>query len=113
MALPRRERLSKQKDFLRVYRRSRVARGSLLSVRLHKKNTPPGRVAVVVSNKVSKRAVERNRIRRRILEWLRVRARIGAQPIDIIVAVQPPTKQVSREALIKELEHLSRTLRII
>jgi ribonuclease P protein component len=56
----------------KVYRRSQTLRGSLLNLKF---TVEPGRrpykAAVVVSRKVSKSAVVRNRIRRRIYEIIR------------------------------------------
>lgn len=45
------------------------------------------RVAVVVSKKVSKSAVVRNRIRRRIFEAIRQQAKAIKEPYDLIVMV--------------------------
>jgi ribonuclease P protein component len=55
-----------------VYQRGRNARGSMMSLRYGQRDTQrPYRVAVVVSRKVSKSAVVRNRIRRRVYEAAR------------------------------------------
>lgn len=55
-----------------VYQRGQSVRGSLLSLKYAKRDSAkPYRVAVVVSKKVSKSAVKRNRIRRRIYEQVR------------------------------------------
>lgn len=55
-----------------VYRRGTTLRGSLINLKCVPGSTNrPFRAAVVVSKKVSKSAVMRNRIRRRIYELLR------------------------------------------
>jgi ribonuclease P protein component len=55
-----------------VYQRGQTVRGSALSLRFDSRESgKPYRVAVVVSRKVSKSAVVRNRIRRRIYEIVR------------------------------------------
>jgi ribonuclease P protein component len=55
-----------------VYRRGETVRGPQLSLKYsHRGSDKPYRVAVVVSRKVSKSAVVRNRIRRRIYEIVR------------------------------------------
>jgi ribonuclease P protein component len=48
------------------------------------------RMAVVVSKKISKSAVVRNRIRRRIYETVRTQAILTGQPIDTVFVVQNP-----------------------
>jgi ribonuclease P protein component len=55
-----------------VYQRGQSVRGTLVSLKFSRRDpTRPYRVAVVVSRKVSKSAVVRNRIRRRIFEIAR------------------------------------------
>lgn len=55
-----------------VYKRGQSVRGSLVSLKFaHRGPERPYRAAVVVSRKVSKSAVVRNRIRRRIYEIVR------------------------------------------
>ena len=72
---------------LPVYRRSQTVRGPLLSLKYAPRK--PGsryRAAVVVSKKIHKSAVVRNRIRRRIFEIIRLnQTSLGA--VDIIVTV--------------------------
>jgi len=58
-----------------VYRRAQTQRGTLVSLKTVANKRPGGyRAAVVVSRKVSKSAVVRNRIRRRIYEIIRSHA---------------------------------------
>jgi ribonuclease P protein component len=57
-----------------VYRGAKTARAPMMSLKYSIKPNHPWRAAIVVSKKVSKSAVKRNRIRRRIYEWLRVNA---------------------------------------
>lgn len=57
----------------RTYQHGQTIRGSLLSLRYTERpSAKPYRVAVVVSKKVSKSAVVRNRIRRRVYEVVRL-----------------------------------------
>lgn len=71
---------------LRALKRGRVIRGHYFSV----KYSPvlpgkPWRVAIVVSRKVHKSAVVRNRIRRRLYEQLRLRSDLLQHDLIIIV----------------------------
>jgi ribonuclease P protein component len=71
----------------RTYSNGQTARGSLISLRYASR--PPGkpyRVAVVVSRKVHKSAVVRNRIRRRIYEYVRQSESVP-QTTDLIFTV--------------------------
>jgi len=88
---------------------SRV-RGSLdhyptLSVRYAKNKKSDYRLAVVVSRKISKLAVVRNRIRRRIYETFRTQERLKGLGIDMVIYVKTsdvaemPTKDLSDQIL--------------
>lgn len=56
----------------RTYNHGQTVRGSLISLRFAQRSSEkPYRVAVVVSRKVHKSAVVRNRIRRRVYEVMR------------------------------------------
>lgn len=71
-----------------VYQRGQTIRGGAVSLR-HIRNERQGsyRTAVVVSRKVSKSAVVRNRIRRRIYEIIRKSSARITGPYDLVFTV--------------------------
>lgn len=69
-----------------VYRKGQTARSGALSLKYHPNKRKDYRLAVVVSRKVSKSAVTRNRIRRRIYEAFRKNEHLFG-PYDMIVTV--------------------------
>lgn len=70
--LAKKYRFHRQNDVRRVYRDGNSARSNQLSLKYLKQKEPgEGRVAVVASKKVDKRAYVRNRIRRRVYEIIR------------------------------------------
>lgn len=67
-----------------VHKQGQVVRGSAMSLKyVHNSRRQTYRVAVVVSKKVSKSAVVRNRIRRRVYEAVRAYAAGIQQPYDL------------------------------
>lgn len=71
-----------------VYKNGKVVRGAYSSLKYiinNRRNTY--RVAVVVSRKVSKSAVVRNRIRRRVYEIVRTEATQIKRPYDLVFTV--------------------------
>jgi ribonuclease P protein component len=71
-----------------VYRSGKVARGGLFAVKAAPNpRRETYRVAVVVSRKVNKSAVARNRIRRRLYELSRELGSQISQPNDIVITV--------------------------
>lgn len=76
-----------QNDIRRVYRRGKTVRGPIMSMKyLPNRQLDHYRLAVVVSKKVHKSAVTRNRIRRRIYEAVR-RRQDRIQPLDIVITI--------------------------
>jgi len=71
-----------------VYRNGRTVRGPLCSLKFTENpKRSEYRLAVVVSKKVSKSAVVRNRIRRRIYEAVRLEAPGMRGPFDMVMTV--------------------------
>ena len=71
-----------------VYQGGQTVRGSQLSLRFRSRGpSKPYRVAVVVSRKVSKSAVVRNRIRRRIYEVVRQSESSIMSGTDLVITV--------------------------
>ena len=71
-----------------VYQKGHMVRGGLLSLRYAQNDRRSSyRVAVVVSRKVSKSAVVRNRIRRRLYEIVRKHATYITKPYDLVITV--------------------------
>ena len=83
--IKRDNRFRNRNDLLKVLRKGRNVRGNGFSVRTRPSSTP--RVAVVVSKKVSKLAVTRNKIRRRIFEIFRPILEAQDLGQDIVVIV--------------------------
>jgi ribonuclease P protein component len=86
--ISRRHRFHGHNSLNFVYRHGRTVRGSLFTLK-HVLNDRRSeyRVAIVVSKKVSKSAVTRNRMRRRIYEQIRLHEALIDQPHDIVITV--------------------------
>lgn len=95
-----------------VYQRGKNFRGSLVSVRVAFGDArKPYRVAVVVSKKVHKSAVVRNRIRRRIYEIVRTSDNTLAPGTDLVFTVfseQVAELESSKlRSMVEELLHMA------
>lgn len=103
--------LSRQADFDRIYRQGRRQRGQFVTaVVLFREEPPACRAAFVVSRKVSKLAVRRNRVRRRLREVLRQILReqgLVGQP-DLILIASPRSLQATYWDLLGEVRGLLR-----
>ena len=83
-----RHRFHGRSSIQKHYSKSDSARTGMFSLRYAKSSRPTGyRAAVVVSKKVSKSAVIRNRIRRRVYENVRILSRDFKSAYDCVVLI--------------------------
>ena len=74
-----------------VYRNGNIVRGKTMSIKyIQNPRRKDSRVAVVISRKVLKSAPKRNRVRRRIYEFIRKNWSHIAHPKDIVALVYDP-----------------------
>ena len=120
MVLPRDQRLRGRFVFDRLYQRGQRLHGTWMAVRCleaepsllrpDRRDTTPGshRVAVVVSSKVSKRSVQRNRLRRllhgHVSGLLRQRPPEGGQ--WLLISLKPGSETADPAALLGECSSL-------
>lgn len=91
-----------------VYRHGETVRGRSFAVKyIANKQRVHSRFAIVVSKKIYKSAVKRNRIRRRIYVILREHKELIHSPHDIVITVLDPMVLVmSREDIAEQLTSL-------
>ena len=118
MALPRAHRLSGSQVFEKLYRRGRKfesaslvlrvlpAEASLLPPDVRRHAPSPWRGAVVVSGKVSKRAVQRNRLRRLLHNHLLGLAPRPAAPHWLLITLRPAGLEAEPDRLLGDCSHL-------
>lgn len=98
------ERLKKRRDFLAAARSMRLPRRAFVMEARRREDDGPARVGFTVSKRVSKKAVERNRIRRRLKEAVRLIAPTTALPGHDYVLVG------RRTALSEPFDHITSEL---
>jgi len=90
--LSKRNRLKKQKDFGRVFKKGRGAKEDFLYLKVVKNELESSRFGFVVSKEFSKKAVLRNKIRRRLAELVRIKLPKIKKGIDVVIVVMPEFK---------------------
>ena len=122
MALPASMRLRGHRCFNRMHRTGRRHHGQLLVLRvvqaevrllrpeLRRQPDVSCRCALVISSKVSKRAVKRNRLRRRLHDHLRQRleSRQDLAGLWLLFSLRPEAGEVDPSQLLKECDSLLR-----
>lgn len=106
--LARDNRLRQARDIARVYKQGAYGgSGGILSVKALLSGRAHARVVVVVGKKVSKRAVVRNRLRRRVLGDLRQRWATVRGGYDIVISVHSDVSEMPSGIL---QQHLTKVL---
>ncbi len=85
-----------------VYQHGNTVRGPIINLKYLHRSDKPYRAAVVVSKKVHKSAVVRNRIRRRIYEICRKQKTVDIRGVDLVFTVfSDQTATIEHEKLEK------------
>lgn len=95
----------KTKDIQTVYRRGVKAYHPLFRLLVLPTTQPTSRYAVVVSTKVSKRAVDRNRIKRQVRPILRQMLH-NIKPHDLVVIAQTQANKTDAKTITAAIQQL-------
>ena len=109
--LAREQRLRRRAEFLRCYREGRRRGGRLATLFFVPNSLPYPRLGVTVSRKVCKKAVVRQRLKRRVREiYRRWNHRSQLPAVDLVVNLKPPAAQAAFPELAAEIERQMSTL---
>jgi len=120
VALPQKHRLRGIKVFERLYRHGQRFHGTWITLRVLREDPAllpprdrphPGsswRCAVVVSSKVSKRAVRRNRLRRLLHHFLLTQPPAPGFPCWLVFSLKPGSVEAEEALLLGECQQLLR-----
>lgn len=97
-------RLREQKDFTHLFRTGRRVHTPFFSFVVVKTDKKDTKLACIVSKSTVKSAVVRNRLRRRVKEWFRVRAPAPRDPALIAVIITKKALSAPRALFYEELE---------
>lgn len=100
--LPKENRLKKKKDFDNVFEKGESIKGGSIYLKFLKTKEPFTRIGFIVSKKVSPKAVERNKIKRRLR--CSVRNILLGKGVDIIVIASPKIKNNTFEEIKEDIE---------
>ena len=105
--LPNQNRLRRREDFAKVYAKGDRYRGTYLNLRIFiDSNDPLTRIGIVVSKKVSKLAVTRNRFKRQLRAIFRQLLSQLKSGLQIVVTVIASRSMPSYQQLCDDLKNL-------
>lgn len=104
--LKRNQRISKKNDFNDIFKFGKNFSNNLLVLKVFPNGFDFCRFAAVVSLKISKKAVERNKMRRRIMEILRAREENIKKGFDLVFIGKTDLKKADFAQMEKSVEDL-------
>ena len=87
--LPKKNRLIKNQDFDRVFKKGKGLKEGFLFLKILKNDLEISRFGFVVSNKVSNKATVRNKIKRKLRNLVREKLSKIQKGMDVVVVVNP------------------------
>ncbi len=87
--LAKKQRLTKKKEFEKITQPGKAHYSAILMLKILKNDLAYSRFGIIVSNKVSKKASQRNLIKRRIREIIRLNLNRIKSGYDIVIIVSP------------------------
>jgi ribonuclease P protein component len=102
--LPKQARLLSKADYNSVFSKSVKVSNALFLILIHKTSNSHSRLGLVISKKVDKRAVQRNRIKRISRESFR--NYVFASTCDFVILARPKVTQMPNNIIFKSLNDL-------
>ncbi|MEK7203316.1 MAG: ribonuclease P protein component [Patescibacteria group bacterium] len=96
--------LTKDKDFDQVFKRGRSCYCQTIGLKIIANKIGQNRLGIIISRKVSKKAVDRNKLKRRIKEIIRLLIDKLLVGYDILVITLPGAKEKTYQEISKILE---------
>lgn len=87
--LPRENRLKKKKDFEKVFKEGKGFKEDFLILKFILNNLKQSRFGIIVSQKISKKATIRNKIKRRLRALLGFKLAEIKKRVDLVLVVLP------------------------
>ena len=103
--LPRQNRLTKERDFNQTFRLGKSCFAKLLGIKAKKNNLANSRFGIVVANKVTKKATQRNKVKRQLREVIHGELKRVRPGYDFLIIALPAINDQSYEKIEKEVKN--------
>ncbi len=111
--LPGKYKLKKESHFKKVFQKGESYQEKFMRLKVLKNDLEISRFAFIVSLKISKKAAQRNKVRRQLEEIVRLRLNRIKPGLDLIISVNPEITKENYRAIEKNLLSLFRKAKII
>jgi len=105
-------RLVKEKDFKRIFKLGKSFYSKIFRIKILANELDSNRYGIVISTKVSKKAVERNKLKRQVRASLKEFNRKLIKGFDLVVIVSPLALNQEYKTIQSELEKMLFALKL-
>lgn len=113
MALPKINRIKKTNEIKKVLKDGKKKKIGYLLFKFIENNLPISRFAIIISSRVSKKAVKRNKIKRQISEILRQYRKFFKKQIDGVFVCLPGIENQNFSEIKKTIEEILKEAKIL
>ena len=113
LMLPKENRLKKKKDFEKLFKEGKSFSEKFLVLKINKNNLNNNRFGFIVSKKISKKAVTRNKIKRQLREIVRKEINNYQKGFDVAVIALPDIESKNFEEISQALECILKKIKIL
>jgi ribonuclease P protein component len=111
--LPRKYKLKEENDFKETFKQGKYFQQQFIKIKILKNDLAINRFGFLIGLKISKRAVQRNKIKRRLEEIIRLKLEEMKPGFDIIVMVNPEIKEKDYQAIKENLASLFKKAKLL
>lgn len=106
MALPKINRIKGKKYFTLILKKGKTKKSEFLTLKFLESPSKESRFGFLVSQKVSKKAVIRNKVKRRLSEIVRQKLKEIKKPIDGVFIAKPGIEKEKFQKIKEEIEKI-------
>ena len=110
--LKKQNQLTKDKEFDNVFKNGRSSYDKIIGFKVIANKLNDSRFGILVSTKISKKAVERNRLKRQIREIIRLDLNSIKSGYDFIIITLPPVLDKTYEEIEKSISNHFKKLKL-
>lgn len=103
MATPKENKFKERKSFASVLRKGRTIKGKFLILKFVENSLTKNRFGFIVSKKISKKATDRNKVKRIISEIVRIKIKEIKKPIDAVFIARKSIERQRFQEIEKEV----------
>ncbi|MBU0721890.1 ribonuclease P protein component [Patescibacteria group bacterium] len=111
--LAKHRRLVKEKDFKKIFKFGKSSYTKIFRIKVLANRLEDNRYGIVISAKVSKKSVERNKLKRQFRELFKEFDKNLIQGFDLVVVVFPAALNQEYKFIKSELEKILFTLKLV